>query len=161
MISGIIQLDHRIREVADEIDRIQKKSYKIEASLLGYDRIPYLLHDFRKIMEANEVFLGFMKEDVLAGLLSYDNMGFGVLDICRLAVLPEYFGKGVATKLVSEVEKRESGYKKIFVQTASGNQPAVNLYRKLGYLVFREFVTTDGLPIIRFLKEPDIQPAIT
>ena len=157
----ILKLDHRTREIAEQIDKIQKESYRVEASLIGYNMIPYLAHGVEQLMGSGEIFLGYMDDKILAGLLSYEVIESGILDICRLAVLPEFFGRGIATELVMEVEKREPGFKKIFVQTARDNHPAVNLYRKLGYLTFKEFETPDGLPIIRFLKEPGIQPAVT
>jgi ribosomal protein S18 acetylase RimI-like enzyme len=152
----ILQLDHRRREVAAQIDDVQKESYRVEALLIGYPRIPYLAHDIRKLLESNEIFLGFMDGKFLAGVLSYENMGDGILDICRLAVSPDYFRRGIAANLVLEVEKREPDFKQIFVQTARENRPAVNLYLKSGYRIFTEFETPDGLPVIRFLKEPEI-----
>ncbi|HLF32897.1 MAG TPA: GNAT family N-acetyltransferase [Cyclobacteriaceae bacterium] len=149
----IVRLNHRTREVAEQIDEIQKESYHVEALLIGYPGIPYLTHDIGKLLECNEIFLGFMDGKFIAGLLSYENLGNGILDICRLAVSPKYFRKGIASNLVLEVEKREPGFKKIFVQTARENQPAANLYLKSGYRIFTEFETPDGLPIIRFIKE--------
>ena len=149
----IVVLNHRDRAIAEEIDKVQKESYQVEAALIQYDKIPYLHQSIGSIQETDEIFLGYMDGKILAGVLSYERLEEGVFDICRLVIKPEYFGKGIGQVLVREVEVIEKDYIKIFVQTAKDNLPAISLYTKLGYGIFKEFQTPDGLKIIRMIKQ--------
>jgi ribosomal protein S18 acetylase RimI-like enzyme len=148
----IVVLNHRDRPVAEEIDRVQKESYSVEAALIKYDKIPYLLQSVESIQETNEVFLGYRDGKMLAGVLSYEKAEDHIFDICRLVIKPGYFGRGIGQALVREVENLEKNFKKIYVQTAKDNLPALNLYYKLGYEAFKEFETPDGLKISRLVK---------
>ena len=58
-----------------------------------------------------------------------------VIVICKLAVLPKYFGCGVGKALLeyAEVIGKHYGYKAIRLDTYEENLPATNLYKKCGY----------------------------
>ena len=148
----IVVLNHRDRIVAEEIDKIQKESYLVEAVLIQYDKIPYLNQSIESIQATNEIFLGYRSSEILTGVLSYERLKKGIFDICRLVIKPKYFGKGIAQVLVRGVEEKEKEFIQIFVQTAGSNYPAINLYTKLGYRIFKEFEAPDGLRIIRLEK---------
>jgi ribosomal protein S18 acetylase RimI-like enzyme len=148
----IAVLNHRDRSVAEEIDRVQKEAYKIEADLIRYNFIPYLHQKETHLQESGEIFIGFIEEKELKGVLSYEKPDRGVFDICRLAIKPGYFRRGIGEALVREVEVIEKDWRQIFVQTAKDNLPALSLYAKSGYGIFKEFDTPDGLRIIRMVK---------
>ena len=58
-----------------------------------------------------------------------------VIIICKLAVLPEYFGCGIGKALLdyAEVIGRQQGAKAIRLDTYEENLPAVRLYEKCGF----------------------------
>lgn len=58
-----------------------------------------------------------------------------VIIICKLAVLPQYFGCGVGKALLeyAEVIGRQQGAKAIRLDTYEENLPAAKLYEKCGY----------------------------
>ena len=57
------------------------------------------------------------------------------MEVKRMYVLPESRGKGIATKVLSELEHwtRELGYKKCILETGKRLPEAVALYKKNGY----------------------------
>lgn len=59
----------------------------------------------------------------------------GVLEIKRMYTLPENRGKGMATKVLNELEKwaYELGYEKCILETGKRQPEAVALYQKNGY----------------------------
>ncbi|MFZ1136705.1 MAG: N-acetyltransferase [Candidatus Korobacteraceae bacterium] len=59
--------------------------------------------------------------------------------ILTLDILPEARRFGLATRLMQKCEERlrTGGCKQIFLETAVNNQPAIQLYEKLGYAILR------------------------
>lgn len=63
----------------------------------------------------------------------------GVVDegqITNVAVLPEYWHRGIGSKLISEmlVIAREEGLKSFTLEVRESNGNAVKLYKKLGFM---------------------------
>jgi ribosomal protein S18 acetylase RimI-like enzyme len=63
-----------------------------------------------------------------------------IAEIARVAVAPEYQGKGLALKMVSETEKvlNSRGYRAVHLLAALSNIPACHTYRKAGYQLLGE-----------------------
>jgi len=61
--------------------------------------------------------------------------GPGTMEIKRMFVLPEYRKKGIATKILMELERwaRESSYTKCILETGKKQPEAIELYKKNGY----------------------------
>ncbi len=59
--------------------------------------------------------------------------------ILTLDILPEARGFGLASNLMMECEQRlrSLGCSDVYLETAVDNQPALRLYRKLGYEILR------------------------
>ncbi len=59
----------------------------------------------------------------------------GVMEIKRMYTLPESRGKGVASKILMELEKwaAELSYEKCVLETGSRQPEAINLYTKKGF----------------------------
>lgn len=57
------------------------------------------------------------------------------MEVKRMFTLPECRGKGVATKVLTELEKwaAELGYKKCILETGKRQPEAIALYKKSGY----------------------------
>ncbi len=57
------------------------------------------------------------------------------IELKRMFVRPGFRGKGIASMMVSELEKwaRELGYPTAILETGKGQPEAIALYRKLGY----------------------------
>lgn len=87
-------------------------------------------------------------ENIKNVLIFYDNqkpVGCGAFkaydvntaEIKRMYVLPEYRGKGIAPKILNELEvwSKELNYKKCILETGIKLQSAIALYLKSGYKI--------------------------
>jgi len=108
-------------------------------------------------------------DDEIAGVISFDgndceeyksvdwinkNADFAVVH--RLCVRPKYQGRGIALKLMQFVNEacKQDRYKTIRLDVYSGNQRAIEFYRRLGYQIRGEVsFPRRTLPFICMEKE--------
>lgn len=146
-------IDHEDPAVAGEIVRIQQAAYRIEADLIGYDRIPPLAETVDDVMTLDLLILGVHDGEHLVGIAGYA-VDDGVVDIDRLAIDPAWFRRGIARSLLREIHAREEPTARRFVvQTGAANTPATTLYVDLGYQPAGT-VTIDDCPIAQFAFTP-------
>ncbi|WP_298397833.1 GNAT family N-acetyltransferase [Flavobacterium sp.] len=62
-------------------------------------------------------------------------------EIKRMFTLPQYRGKGIATKILTELEfwAKEESYKTLLLETGYLQKDAIYLYQKLGYKIIENF----------------------
>ncbi|MBS8266648.1 GNAT family N-acetyltransferase [Mesobacillus boroniphilus] len=132
-----------------EVLELQRKSYRIEADLIGTDEIPPLKETFEQLQDCGETFIGCYVNGRLAGAVSYKKER-NVLDIHRMMVHPEFFRRGIARKLLDQLD--QIGAPEMIVSTGSANTPAVKLYEKIGFERQEDSVVGDGLVIANFKK---------
>jgi len=153
--SKIIQLNIEDKAIAESIVNIQKASYRVEAEIIGTDKIPTLYDTRESIQKSEEVYIGYFEANELVAILSY-KFEFGILDIHRLAVLPDHFKKGIACNLLKRaVESNPDAYK-VIVATGSKNTPAIRLYEKLGFKIIRSFLVEDEVSISQLELEGNL-----
>ena len=96
----------------------------------------------RQIKADPELFLGAFHGEKLIGTVigSYDFRMKGWIN--RLAVDPEYRGKGIAQRLVTEMEQilKSKGVVVIAALIELPNPASINLFKKLGYTVHNNIV---------------------
>jgi GNAT superfamily N-acetyltransferase len=65
----------------------------------------------------------------------------GMMEIKRMYTLPDYRGKGIATKILSALEKwsLELSYEKCILETGKKQPEAISLYRKNNYKVIPNY----------------------
>lgn len=70
----------------------------------------------------------------------------GTVEIKRMYVLPECRGKGIASKILTELEQwaLELHYKKCILETGIRQLEALGLYPKMGYKVIPNYGKYDG-----------------
>jgi ribosomal-protein-alanine N-acetyltransferase len=113
----------------DTFYRIELQCFKEEA--FAKQQIAYLLTDF------NTISLEAKTDAEIAGFIiaqiEYEDREFG--HIITLNIAPNYRKKGVATKLLSEVEcfLRQRGVSECRLEVREDNHAAIKLYHKLGY----------------------------
>jgi 8-oxo-dGTP pyrophosphatase MutT (NUDIX family)/ribosomal protein S18 acetylase RimI-like enzyme len=143
------QIDlHVIMECAEVLD-LQRKSYRIEADLIGTDEIPPLKETFEQLQDCGETFIGCYIEGRLAGAISFKKDG-EVIDIYRMMVHPDFFRRGIAQKLIAQLE--QVAYSEVIVSTGAENTPAVKLYEKLDFERQEDSVVGNGLVLANFKK---------
>ncbi|WP_459502328.1 GNAT family N-acetyltransferase [Bacillus sp. C1] len=138
-------------DVASAVLALQIPAYEIEAKYINSTAIPRLYDTAEDIQTCNETFYGYFFENNLVGFLSFVNEG-SLVDIHRLVVSPNYFHKGIATKLLFHVFHLFPNTIQYTVQTGKANTPALSLYKKHGFIEIRDIVLPDGLILTQLKK---------
>ena len=147
----IKKLDNSNTDVANKIFTIFQNSYKIEAELIGAVVFPPLLRSAKDIENSTTLFYGFSENDCLAAIIEIV-IEDKHLDINSLTVNPNYFKKGIASKLISYV-LGITDFSKAIVETAVVNIPAINLYKKHGFVEFKKWTPSHGIEKIAMSVE--------
>jgi GNAT superfamily N-acetyltransferase len=146
----LVRLDITDPETAGAVLQLQRRSYRLEAKLIGSDRIPPLQETVDELRSCAEEFLGAVADGQLAGATSW-RFSDGVIDIHRLVVDPEHHRRGVGACLLRRVLDMEPTAARAIVQTGAKNAPAIALYLREGFERTEE-VELGGLRISRFSK---------
>ncbi len=144
----IKRIDIKNPVILDQIITLQRASYLIEAEMIDFYEIPPLIETKAELLQCRESFYGYFTEDRLVGLLSY-TVDKQILDICRIAVHPDYFRKGIADALLSQALTLPD-IKKALVATGQKNLPAVRLYQKHGFIQTGSKEIGEGIYIVEF-----------
>ncbi|NQZ90382.1 MAG: GNAT family N-acetyltransferase [Colwellia sp.] len=139
----ITKLENSNEEIAHQIYTIFQNSYKVEAQLIGVLEFPPLLRSTKDIITSQTDFYGFSDNNCLAAIIEIiivDNH----LEINSLTVDPTYFRKGIADKLLSYI-LTSFEFKDAMVETAVVNKPAINLYKKHGFVEFKKWTPSHGI----------------
>jgi ribosomal protein S18 acetylase RimI-like enzyme len=139
----IIKLDNSSKAVAAEIYKVFQNSYKVEAKLIGVIDFPPLLRSAEHIAKSTTDFYGYIEHDCLAGVIEVV-IKDKHLDIHSLTVDPSYFRKGVANQLMTYVTETFDFYG-AKVETAVVNLPAINLYKKYGFVEYKRWIPPHGI----------------
>ncbi|MFT5756868.1 MAG: ribosomal protein S18 acetylase RimI-like enzyme [Alteromonadaceae bacterium] len=139
----ITKLDHSNKDVANQIFTIFQRSYKVEAQLIGTLNFPPLLRSAIDIKNSPTQFYGLSENKCLAAVIeiTVENKH---LAIDSLTVDPHYFRKGLADKLISYVLE-VMYFSQAIVETAVVNIPAINLYKKHGFVEFKRWTPSHGI----------------
>ncbi|MBT1063030.1 GNAT family N-acetyltransferase [Bowmanella sp. Y26] len=148
----IRKLEHSDKNVARDIYSVFQHSYKVEAQLLGVANFPPLARTADAIETAESFFYGYMEGDCLAAVIEISLTG-QTLDIDSLTVDPAYFRKGIARKLLSYILTHFS-FSQALVETAVENTPAIDLYQKQGFVEYKRWTPSHGIPKIALSLPP-------
>jgi len=124
-------------EDAEEILALQKLAYKSEAKLHGDFQIPPLVENIDELRDKfkTHLFLKATADGKIVGsvrVLQKDN----TCHVGRLMVHPDFQNRGIATKLLMEIEEMfRCGRFELF--TGEKSVKAIHLYEKLGYKRFK------------------------
>ncbi|WLD92934.1 N-acetyltransferase [Alkalihalobacillus sp. AL-G] len=137
-----------------ELHQMQKASYQVEADLIGFYRIPPLVETVEELKSCGETFYGYWENERLAGAVSIIHED-DVCTICRLAVHPDFFQRGIGGSMVTYVVDHLP-YDNWLVSTGKENHPARRLYEKHGFEhVGDEVITGKGITISNYKKTID------
>lgn len=146
-------LDLAVPAVARRVLAIQRAAYRVEAVIIGDDRIPPLQEPIAALVASSESFIGAHVDDILAGVVSYRVVD-GVLDVHRLAVDPAFARRGLGRALLRHVlDGPGAGSRAVVVATGALNAPARSLYGSLGFAVVGEHEPAPGLRIVQLRLE--------
>jgi ribosomal protein S18 acetylase RimI-like enzyme len=139
-------------EIAREVLELQRRSYAVEARLIGSDRIPPLHESLEDLQACGETFLGAYVDGRLVAVVSWKFDG-ETIDLHRLAVCPRLFRRGIGTALVRAALRSEPAARRAIAQTGAANDPAKNLYRREGFVDLGDSEVLPGLWISRFERK--------
>ena len=131
--------------VAARVVEIQQAAYRVEAQMIGFDRIPPLLETIDDVRSQPLSWLGSFEEHPLAGIIGW-TVANGVCDIDRLAVHPTFARRGHGRRLVSHLLQHDT----IIVSTGTNNVPARHLYESLGFIRTGEHEIADGVTVAAY-----------
>jgi len=91
-------------------------------------------HQFNKIDKIKYVVLAFENE-LPVGCGAIKEFDSGSMEVKRMYTPPQHRGKGIAVKVLNELEKwaAELGYRKCILETGKKQPEAIALYTKCGY----------------------------
>ncbi len=111
-------------------------------------------HQFNKTDSLRHVIVGYEdgKAVVCGALREFDAQS---TEVKRMFTLPDYRNKGIATKMLQELElyARELGFEKCILETGKNQPDAIALYLKNGYAVIPNYGQYTGIAnSVCFLK---------
>ena len=104
-------------------------------------KYPFYFNDWKKDYIMNDIeTLIIKKENWIIGQLSISLKVESEIHMFHLIIDPKFQRKGLATKLISELEKIASNMKKRIITSnvIKNNHQAIFLYEKLGYKLIKE-----------------------
>lgn len=126
-----IKIENASIKLIDKLNEIEKLCFNQEA--FTKQQIIYLLKDCNStglVARANGEIVGF----AIARVDVQGNTVYG--HILTVDVAPDYRGKGIARRLLSEIEGmlRNKGVLECRLEVREGNLAALRLYQQLGYM---------------------------
>jgi putative acetyltransferase len=81
------------------------------------------------------------ENDLPVGCGAIREFGAGEMEVKRMYTLPQCRGKGIATKILNELEQwaAELGYSKCILETGKRQHEAIALYKKCGYKIIPNY----------------------
>jgi ribosomal protein S18 acetylase RimI-like enzyme len=137
-----------VASLAPHLLELQRHAYRVEAALIGDDRIPPLHESLQDLVSAQLHWMATFDGDQIAGALGYSVEG-GAVDIDRLMIDPRYHRRGLGSSLVTEVMSLEA---RTIVATGRENAPARALYEALGFTHDADIEPVAGLWVSQYSR---------
>ena len=129
-----------IRTNSDNKDFTELVKY-LDADLAERDSDDHLFYDkFNKVNTIKYAVVAY-ENDKPTGCGAIKEYDQATMEIKRMYTSPESRGKGIATKVLAELEKwaSELHYKKCILETGKRQPEAIGLYKKNGYKVIPNY----------------------
>jgi ribosomal protein S18 acetylase RimI-like enzyme len=144
----IALLDHRSRELAQRIHAIQIAAYRLEADLLGVKHFPPLERSIEDVQGSPDEFWGAREGEELLGVIGLEKVNAAEILISSLTVAPTHHRRGVGRVLVQAALGARSSCA-LVVSTGAKNEPALHLYKQLGFVEHRRrFVGLEPVEVV-------------
>ena len=114
---------------------------QLDDLLAGLDGEEHAFYNsLNKIDSLNQVVVAY-KNDKPVGCGAIREYAPGIMEVKRMYTLPGHRGKGIATEILSELEKWavELGCIKCVLETGKRQPDAIALYQKRGYKIIRNY----------------------
>lgn len=151
----------RLLRTNQEDTRFQELVKQLDAELAirdGKDHAFY--HQFNGIALLDHVVL-FLNNDIAVGCGAFKVRTHDQIEIKRMYVLPSYRKKGIAKKLLTDLEKwgAELGYREAVLETGKAQTEALSFYPKMKYNIMPNFPPYEGIKnSVCFKKDLSLDP---
>ncbi len=147
------RLDVTDAAVSEQLRALQTDAYREEARLIGFDGIPQIGETHEALLTSPAVFYGCRLDGRLAGAVAVEHEPSGIATIARLVVHPDFFRRGLGSSLVEFALGLypESEYR---VSTGTANDPAVQLYLRIGFEESGRLEIVPGVWLTRLRRSP-------
>ena len=150
----IKRLEQTDLEIAKTIRSLFQLSYKVEAKLLKAIDFPPLKRLLKDFTSSKTVFYGFYIEEHLFGVIEI-SCHHEFTHINSLVVDPNFFRQGIAKRLMKFVfDKLDSNL--FVVETGLKNEPAIKLYKSLGFTEVTQWDTDHGVRKIKLERRKNL-----
>lgn len=150
----IKRLEQTDLEIAKKIRSLFQLSYKVEAKLLKAIDFPPLKRVLKDFTSSKTVFYGFYIEEHLSGVIEI-SCHHEFTHINSLVVDPNFFRQGIAKRLMKFVfDKLDSNL--FVVETGLKNEPAIKLYKGLGFTEVTQWDTDHGVRKIKLERRKNL-----
>lgn len=140
---------------APEIWRIQKSSFEGQAKIYNNYKLPPLVQTLESLKDEfeNKVFLKAEFDGKIIGSVRF-TVDRNEIEIERLIVDPNFQNQGVGTVLMKGVEQIVD--KKVTLKLFTGIKSSrnIHLYQKLGYKIYTQSETPQGIGLLHMQKLP-------
>ncbi|MEP3092103.1 MAG: GNAT family N-acetyltransferase [Ekhidna sp.] len=125
----------------------------VEAKLLNAKDFPPLKRSIEDLLNAESEFYGYHDGTTIVAVLEVKSEE-EVTHIQSLVVDPQFFRKGIASKLLDFLfTSFESSL--FTVETGAENKPAIALYERFGFEKVQQWMTEVGIEKVRFSLKPN------
>lgn len=128
------------RTTSDNSD-FEKLVIELDAVLAILDGEDHAFYaQFNKSSALKNAIIAYENETAV-GIGAYKEYDSETVEMKRMYTLPEFRGKGIASKILSELElwAKEEKYKIAVLETGFLQTDAISLYQKLGYVITENY----------------------
>lgn len=153
---SLVELDLAQDATALAVHRVGRRAYAVEAALIGFDDIPALRESLPELRSrAGRLrWLGARTpEGRLVAFVAWQQLAgeqAGAVDIDRVCVDPDWFRRGLGSRLLRHLLTELAPGQDAVVSTGADNLPAVTLYERLGFSAAETVEPVPGLRLARF-----------
>lgn len=144
-------LDLSDDRTAEAVHAVGRRSYAVEAEIIGFDGIPALRESLEDMRAEPLRWLGIgdPATELPVAFVAYAVEADGTVDIDRLCVDPGWFRKGLARTLLTHLLDTHPDAD-VIVSTGAANAPAVTLYTGMGFTPAGTSSPAPGLEMAHF-----------
>lgn len=144
-----IDMSDAVREDAEAILALQKRAFHQQAVLYDDFTLPPLTETLQEMLREFDKFL-FIKavhKQKIVGSVRAHREG-ATCFVSRLMVHPDHQNKGIGRKLMQSAESMFPDVKRFELFTGYKSEKSINLYKSLGYVVFKEETNAQPVKLI-------------
>ncbi|MBN2853253.1 MAG: GNAT family N-acetyltransferase [Clostridia bacterium] len=134
-----ITIRNAVKQDIEDILRIQKKAFAFQAKKYNDYEMPPMVETYEDVLKDIEnqmVFVAVLDSKIVGSVRVIRNQDEA--EIKRLAVDDDYHNNGIGHMLMDIAELQHRELKRLWLLTGSESYKSINMYKKLGYEIYKE-----------------------